>query len=267
MLVNPAANELTGWSDTTTPSLADLNVQDVEQRPVDLRTLVQSAAGGAVAAAEFEVLLTRGDGTISQIKVQSVPVTPDSSRSSGVILALLDITAQRTYEQQLHRAAYYDMLTGLPNRRLLWEWLTVAHANAVPYGVLLIDLNDFKVVNDTLGHTIGDELLAAVGRRLQAVVEPATVARLGGDEFAVMLPHASPAQVEAAAAAVRESFAVPLMLSCGPIHGHGTVGLAVAQPGQSPDDVIAKADVAMYQAKTISKRHTRSPGSRSMWFP
>jgi len=96
------------------------------------------------------------------------------------------------------------------------------------------------------------------GRIQSAVDEPATVARLGGDEFGVLLPHASPADAEAAAQAVRAAFAGPLQLSCGPVRGTGTVGLAVAEPGETPDEVMEKADAAMYLAKPPGHRRTRS---------
>jgi diguanylate cyclase (GGDEF)-like protein len=125
--------------------------------------------------------------------------------------------------------------------------------------VLLIDLNDFKSVNDTLGHKIGDELLAGVAERISSAVdETATVARLGGDEFAVLLPHAAQTEAETVAQAVRDSFLEPLQLSCGPLPGNGTVGVAVAAPGQTPDQVIEQADHAMYLAKPLSKRRNRA---------
>jgi diguanylate cyclase (GGDEF)-like protein len=91
-----------------------------------------------------------------------------------------------------------------------------------------------------------------------AVTGSATVARLGGDEFAVMLPHTGPAQAEAAAQAVRNSFVAPLQLSCGTLQGSGAVGVAVAGPGETPDQVIEKADAAMYLAKPPGKARNRS---------
>ncbi|MGX6606636.1 GGDEF domain-containing protein [Micromonosporaceae bacterium Da 78-11] len=167
------------------------------------------------------------------------------------------MTAQRAYEQHLHKAAYFDMLTGLPNRRLLWERINLVCSTDVPYAVLLIDLNDFKAVNDVLGHQVGDELLAGVARRIQAAVdERATVARFGGDEFAVLLPHMSTAEAEVAAQVVKDSFRRPAAAQLRSGGGQG-VGLAVAEPGETPDQVIAKADAAMYLAKSSNRRRTR----------
>jgi diguanylate cyclase (GGDEF)-like protein len=198
------------------------------------------------------------------VVVQTVPMTTDLTHGSGVVLALLDVTSQRAYEEHLHRAAYYDLLTGLPNRRMLFERLGLAHSTGSAYAVLLVDLNDFKAVNDSRGHKIGDEVLAAVADRISAAAgETATVARLGGDEFAVLVPHAGRAEAEAVARAVRESFAEPLALSCGPLRSSGTVGVAVATPGQTPDEVIEQADHAMYLAKPLQQQQRRHRGPLS----
>ena len=259
VMTNAAATELIGWSPDDTTNLGELPLEDLEERPVNLRDVVADC-GAHTSRMKLEGRLARADGTTVQIVVQTVPMVNGLTQGGGVILALLDVTAQRCYEEYLHKAAYFDMLTGLPNRRMLFERLDVVHSSQTPYAMLLIDLNDFKVVNDTLGHKIGDELLAGMGERIRSVVkDSATVARLGGDEFAVLLPHAGLAEAEAAAQAVRDSFAEELRLSCGPLQGKGTVGLAVAAPGQTPDQVLEKADAAMYLAKPAGKRRTRSP--------
>ncbi|MBG0566056.1 sensor domain-containing diguanylate cyclase [Actinoplanes aureus] len=257
VLANPAVTELIGWQGAGAPDLGELEMQDLEGLPINLRTV---AAGAG--RTKQEVRLVRADGSTLQVVVQTVPMATGLTQDRSVVLALLDVTAQRSYEEHLHKAAYFDLLTGLPNRRMLFERLTLAHSSGMPYAMLLIDLNDFKVVNDTLGHAIGDELLAGVAERIRSAVdETATVARLGGDEFAVLLPHADPAAAEVAAQAVRDSFTEPLLLSCGPLQGKGTVGLSVAESGDTPDGVLEKADAAMYLAKPSGKRRTRSPQS------
>ncbi|BCJ41935.1 hypothetical protein GCM10010168_88310 [Actinoplanes ianthinogenes] len=258
VLANPAATGLIGWPGAGVPDLDGLRLHDLEGLPIDLRTVVAECADG-VDHRRLEVRLTRTDGSTVQVVVQTVPMATGFTQGRSMVLALLDVTEQRSYEERLHTAAYFDLLTGLPNRRMLFERLHLVHDSGTPYAVLLIDLNNFKVVNDTLGHAIGDELLAGMARRIRGAVDrTATVARLGGDEFAVLLPHATPATVEAAARAVGESFAEPLRLTCGPLRGSGAVGFAVAAPGDTPDQVIEKADAAMYLAKPEGKRRART---------
>jgi len=212
VLANPAALELLGDS-----PVADL----------------------AAAGSGREVQIVRADGSTANVLVETVPMADQP----GVVIALLDVTAQRMYEETLHRAAYYDSLTGLPNRALLWQHLESADR----YGILLIDLDDFKRVNDTLGHNAGDELLKAVAGRLHSAAGSSSlVARLGGDEFAALVPVDD---TEPLAEALRRTFDAPFALSSGPLAASGTVGAAVARPDQSPDDVMAAADAAMYRAK------------------
>ncbi|MFF5229489.1 diguanylate cyclase domain-containing protein [Dactylosporangium sp. NPDC000521] len=261
VLANPAVTDLVGWPRDGVPDLGELRLQDLEGCPVDPRALV-AACGAHGNRTKLEGRIVRADSTPLQVVLQTVPMAKGFTQGRGVVLTLQDVTAQRSYEEQLHKAAHFDTLTGLPNRRLLFERLAVAYAAGTPYAMLLIDLNDFKVVNDTLGHKIGDELLAGVAQRLRSAVDDsATVTRLGGDEFAVLLPHAAQAQAEAAAQAVRDAFADKLQLSCGPVQGKGTVGIAVAGPGETPDQVLERADTAMYLAKPAGKRRTRSPES------
>jgi diguanylate cyclase (GGDEF)-like protein len=226
VLANPAALALLGES------------------PVAALAAARSAASGG------EVEIIRSDGSTANVLVETVHMADQP----GVVIALLDVTAQRMYEETLHRAAYYDSLTGLPNRALLWQHLEAADRQGEPYGMLLIDLDDFKSVNDTLGHHAGDELLRAVAGRLSDAAGPsALVARLGGDEFAALVPVAA---TETLAAALRSTFDTPFALTTGSLVATGTIGAAVARPDQSPDDVMAAADDAMYRAKPGRYRRT-----------
>jgi diguanylate cyclase (GGDEF)-like protein len=232
---NPAALALTGSAD-----LADIDVRKLDGEPLDLRRLVTD--GEAVEAA-----LHRSGGDVVYVRAETVPL------EAGLVIALLDITAQRLYEQHLHHAAYHDALTGLPNRALLWQELGAAERSGHPYAVLLIDLDGFKGVNDSRGHQAGDELLRGVAQRFRHVCGAgATVARLGGDEFAVLLRDPRTGETEAAAAAVRSCFDWPYALSSGPCPAGATVGFAFGAPNESPEQVLAAADRAMYQAKPRS---------------
>ncbi|MGI5186017.1 diguanylate cyclase domain-containing protein [Dactylosporangium sp. CA-152071] len=156
----------------------------------------------------------------------------------------------REHQRLLHEQATHDALTGLPNRSLFNDTLDEAFHGAA----ILVDLDDFKTVNDTLGHHVGDGLLVEVGRRLRAAVRPGDlVARLGGDEFAVLLPLAD----EAAAGEVAERILAEL---ANPVttHGHlltvnASVGVAQRPASDDPQLLLRHADIAMYAAKQAGK--------------
>jgi diguanylate cyclase (GGDEF)-like protein/PAS domain S-box-containing protein len=260
LLANPATLALTGWSPGSTPALSTIDARDANGELIDVAAMALSTAQTGTACPRHEATLTRADGTTSQITLETVPMAHQGGQIPNVVVALVDITAQRLYEEYLHHIAYYDTLTGLPNRRLLWQHLNKAVHTGQPYAILMIDLNDFKAVNDNLGHQIGDELLQGVAARLRGVGgEAAIVSRLGGDEFAILLPGADQDRADAVAGAARRCFAEPFALSCGPVNGGGSVGAAAAEPGQLPDDLIAAADMAMYRAKPSGRRRRTNP--------
>ncbi|WP_433365274.1 diguanylate cyclase domain-containing protein [Actinoplanes sp. CA-142083] len=234
LLANPAASALTG-------PLDELRATRAGGEPVDLPRLAAGESG-------LELRLTRGDGRVVQVVAETVPT------AHGTIVALLDVTAQRGYEERLEHAAFHDPLTGLPNRALLWRRFAVAADGS--YTVLLVDLDGFKAINDTYGHLAGDELLCRVAERLKHVCGPsATVARLGGDEFAALLPASGLAEAETVAEAVHRALSWEIPLATGPVRVGASIGYALGGPGQSPDDVLATADAAMY-----SQKHARSVG-------
>ncbi len=248
VLINPAATTLTGSA-----TLTGLDARGPDGAAVDLRGLAAAAAASGSGFAGLEVRLDGADDRGSTLLVEAVPM------ESGVVVALLDVTAQRLYEEQLHHVAYHDMLTGLPNRALLWQHLTAAEHSGRPYANLLVELDGFKGDNDTLGHQTGDELLRQVAQRFRQVAgDAATVARLGGDEFAVLLRDATPAGAESVADALRSCFAWPFPLDGGPLRAGGTVGCAMGAPGQAPDEVMNAADAAMYRSKPRARTRSRA---------
>ena len=157
---------------------------------------------------------------------------------------------------RLGHAATRDHLTGLPNRALFSEALAMALAKQERGGptptVIFLDLDRFKAVNDTHGHAVGDELLRAVAQRLLETVRATDlVARLAGDELVVLTESADGADDGAVPllARLREVFATPFELSCGPMLASASAGCATAVPGDTPASLLARADAAMYQAK------------------
>jgi diguanylate cyclase (GGDEF)-like protein/PAS domain S-box-containing protein len=206
--------------------------------------------------------ITRRDGLSVQVQVRCSDLRGDST-VGGLVLTLRDVTEQRQLEDELKYRAFHDALTGLPNRLLFQDRAARALARAkrdgTTIGVLFVDLDDFKVTNDTMGHSVGDQLLAAAGMRLSAVVrESDTPARLGGDEFALLIERvADTAAVEAFAERVVRAFSEPFALADGPVITTATVGVATTEDSADVDELLRHADLALYAAKTAGKRQWR----------
>lgn len=188
--------------------------------------------------------------------------------SSALVNARLYAEARQQAQEKAHEAAH-DALTGLGNRRLLLdqaaEVLRVAKAERGCIGLLLIDLDRFKEVNDTLGHNAGDRLLCGVAERLRRSVRSADlVARLGGDEFAVLVSGiCGPAAAESVASELAEVIARPATFDGMTLAVEGSVGVACfPEDGQTVEELLQRADVAMYQAKASNERYMRYRADR-----
>jgi diguanylate cyclase (GGDEF)-like protein len=179
---------------------------------------------------------------------------------AGRILALRDVTDRKRAEEALEHQARHDSLTGLPNRTLLRDSLERACQMAVrdgsPVALLFLDLDNFKTVNDSLGHAAGDDLLVAVAARLLGCLRPGDLAaRLGGDEFAVVLTGSADARsVREFATRLTEALRQPFTLGTAEIVLGASTGIALAGPeALGPDDMLRNADAAMYSAKALGK--------------
>jgi diguanylate cyclase (GGDEF)-like protein len=164
----------------------------------------------------------------------------------------------RQQEDRLRHQASHDALTRLANREYFGECIEAALAAGAGSGgdltVLLIDLDDFKTVNDTLGHSVGDRLLAVVAERVRRCARPEdTVARLGGDEFAVLLRQAWPATVDAVAEGILASLRRPVVVDGYELLVQASIGVTGVCPGDDPEALLRKADIAMYAAKEGGK--------------
>jgi diguanylate cyclase (GGDEF)-like protein len=182
---------------------------------------------------------------------------------AGLVLTVRDVTEQRKLEDELKHQAFHDALTGLPNRLLFQDRaahsMAAARRDETTAGVLFVDLDDFKVVNDTMGHSVGDELLLAVAMRLSVLVrESDTAARLGGDEFALLIDRApDSAAVEAFADRIVQAFSEPFILASGSVITTVTVGVATTEDSADVDELLRHADLALYAAKAAGKRRWR----------
>jgi diguanylate cyclase (GGDEF)-like protein/PAS domain S-box-containing protein len=193
---------------------------------------------------------------------------PFEQRFIGSYGVAKDVTERKQAEETVHFQAYHDLLTGLPNRALFRDHLGLmlaqAKRNPQPLAVLSLDLDHFKVINDSLGHGIGDELLLAVGTRLrQCLREGDTLARLGGDEFAVLLPTlGSRGDVEHICRKILQVLSKPAYIKGHEIYVSVSIGACVApEDGELIDSLIRQAEIAMYQAKSDGR------GRLQFWEP
>lgn len=175
--------------------------------------------------------------------------------TSHYIAVASDISERKEYDKNVHYLAYYDVLTGLPNRSLLRDRLgqviASAHRDQSQFALLFLDLDRFKYINDSMGHSVGDKLLQSVAQRLQACVrEGDTVSRIGGDEFIVLLREIDEAAVVHVADKLLKTLATPFNLNGQVISTYASVGIALYPTHATDIDVLMKnADAAMYNAK------------------
>ncbi|MET8540611.1 EAL domain-containing protein [Kitasatospora sp. NPDC004799] len=203
--------------------------------------------------------LLRQDRTPIEAEVRFNDLRADPT-VGALVLTLRDVTEQRQMERELTHRAFHDSLTGLANRVLFQD--RVGHAlsrgerSGAVTGVLFIDLDDFKVVNDTQGHAVGDELLVAVSLRISTALRASdTAARLGGDEFAVLVEDARrPADVDTIAAGVLAVFAEPFRLKSGAVRVGASIGVATTEDSVDATELLTHADLALYSAKAAGRR-------------
>jgi diguanylate cyclase (GGDEF)-like protein/PAS domain S-box-containing protein len=250
-LWNPAAERIYGWQPQEVlgrPHPASLESGWPAVQPT-------AARGQGQATARVELRQHRRDGTPIEVELSTAPLQTPSGEPAGMIGVAADITDRKRLAEQLRHQALHDPLTDLANRALFQDRLEHALARLDRHdgllAVLLLDLDGFKTVNDTLGHQIGDQLLALVAERLRTNVRPAdTIARLGGDEFVVLVEDASgPTDAVAATQRLLGALATPISVASRDIQVRASVGIAIATPGAHPSDLVRDADVAMYQAK------------------
>ncbi len=236
-------------------SLIDLVHPDDRERVTALLSSARYGGDQAGRVGPLECRLRRANG--QYIVTETVGRVVDDADVSGYLLTTRDITERKALEDQLTHQAFHDELTGLANRALLAD--RVHHAlerRGTPYrhlAVLVVDLDDFKTINDSLGRSVGDGLLRATADRLRTCLRSAdTAARLGGDEFAMLLEHLDDA-AEAARIAERvlATLRQPLSIGGREIQPRASVGIALPDPDRPPDadELLRNADVAMHMAK------------------
>ena len=231
------------------------------------------AATGTSGATMVHYRMRRADATEIWIR-DEFAVEVDQAGEQVFRGVMVDVTREKQLEASLERQAFYDSLTGLPNRELFRD--RVEHcfrrrerqAAALESAVVFVDLDDFKSVNDSLGHQTGDELLRSVGMRIEATIRAAdTAGRVGGDEFAILVEDLEDAaEALAIAARIHEGLQRPHKLLRKTVHTSASIGVAYLGDADSPEAVLRNADLAMYRAKEEGKGRiaTYEPGMHTV---
>ena len=261
--VSPSCQQVCGHNPDELIGTPLSQLLDPNDLPLAASFLSEAATRrGSTAPVEWRI--RHRDGTYRLIEVLGTNLLHDAN-VGGLVLNGRDITERNALEAQLAHQAFHDSLTGLANRALfrdrLGHALERARRTRQPVGVMFLDLDDFKAVNDSLGHEAGDTLLVGVAERLSECVRSSdTVARLGGDEFAILLEEGSSDEVDSVAERVLDVLRAPLAVQDHEVFVRGSVGVATAEPGAaSAEDLLRDADAAMYHAK-------RAGGARAEWF-
>ncbi|MDD2742506.1 MAG: EAL domain-containing protein [Rhodocyclaceae bacterium] len=226
-----------------------------EQREMLLDQVRRRAAGEAGHA--YEVTALRKDGSTFPARVLGMPTTINGLPAS--VGTLIDISEQKAAEQKIRELAEFDPLTGLPNRRLLRDrfaqMVAVAEREESDLALIFLDLDHFKRINDSLGHSVGDDLLCAVAERLVTAIRKVdTLARLGGDEFIFALPGIQSAAAAEVARRLLEVCATPFSVAGHDLTVTPSLGISLyPRDGKDLEALLRNADTAMYKAKELGR--------------
>jgi diguanylate cyclase (GGDEF)-like protein/PAS domain S-box-containing protein len=271
-IVNPAGRRFLGLTETDAGALAgpadpagQATWRTLDGRPLDPSRMPLARALRGESVREVQLLLEDGSGTARVVEANAQALASEEGQPIGAVLALHDVTEHKRTEAELTSLALTDPLTKLANRLVLEDRLRRSlerlRRSGGGVGVLLLDLDGFKEVNDRYGHETGDQVLQMVARRLAAAVRPEdTVARLGGDELVVVCDVAGAAEeVALIALRVEEALARPYRVGELTLEVSASVGWVVAEdPEADPDELVAEADARMYRAK--ARRRAARPG-------
>lgn len=230
----------------------------------ELREAVRAHLAGETAQLEFKHRLRRTDGEHVWVLTRGVARGDESGKATSIAGSMTDISHVIDIEQRLVEDALQDKLTGLPNRARLTSLLAAAYERSArgqeDVALAFVDVDDFKLVNDNLGHLAGDQLLNVIAHRLESVLPSAdTLARYGGDEFVVLL-ESKPwmADLEAAGRLIQSAFLEPIAVDGQMLNISASVGLARGGANApTPDDLVRNADISMYEAKAAGKGRWR----------
>ena len=235
--------------------LGPLDTVVPEQHAMVAEQLRRRAAGEP--GSPYEIKAVRKDGSVFPARIVGTPTTINGQPAS--VGTLIDISEQRAAESKIRELADFDALTGLPNRRLLRDrfaqMLAIAEREKTELALIFLDLDHFKRVNDSLGHSIGDDLLCAVAERLTTAIRKIdTLARLGGDEFILAMPGIPASAAAEVARRLLEICATPFMVAGHDLTVTPSLGISLyPRDGKDLEALLRNADTAMYKAKELGR--------------
>ncbi len=248
---NPAATRMFGWTEEEVIGRFLPIVR--EDKKEEFRALREKMSRGEQVT-NVELIRNKRDGSPIYISVSTAPLYDAHDRHIGIMAITADITERKATEERIRHLAEHDFLTGLPNRVMLRDRLNqaIAREHHQKVGLLFLDLDRFKNVNDSLGHHIGDKLLQLVGERLKSCVRAGdTVSRQGGDEFVIMMPDIESAESAARAAEkLLDAVAKPYFIDGHDLGISTSIGISLyPDDGLDLDTLLKNTDAAMYHAK------------------
>ncbi len=263
--LNLVAETMTGWSRDEAlgrPVAEVFRIVEGATRQSAANPMQRAIDDDEIVGLAADCVLIRRDGSESPIEDSAAPIHDREGRVAGAVMVFHDVSQSRAMAQKMCHLAQHDVLTGLPNRSLLTERISraigLAHRHGKQVGILFLDLDHFKHVNDSLGHGTGDQLLQSVAARLTACVRATdSVCRQGGDEFVILLSEIEHAEDAAhIAETVGAAFALPHSIGEHQLHATLSIGISVyPDDGGDADALVQSADTAMYHAKSAGRNN------------
>ncbi len=261
--LNPKAEAMTGWSCADAlgqPVTSVFKLLDSTTRLPGTNPMLQAITQNRTVELATNCVLVRRDGTEAAIEDSAAPIHNRSGQVIGSVIVFHDVSASRAMALEMAHLAQHDFLTSLPNRLLLTERFShairLAERHRKQVGLLFIDLDHFKHINDSLGHAVGDRLLQSVANRLAGCVRATdTICRQGGDEFVILLAEiGQPQDAAHVAEALRAALSVPHLIDSHELHVSLSIGISIfPDDGDGVDVLMQNADTAMYHAKASGR--------------
>ncbi|MHB1061175.1 MAG: EAL domain-containing protein [Thiobacillus sp.] len=257
--LNPVAEAMTGWFCTEAlgrPISEIFTILDGTTRQAAANPMQRAMTDNETVGLGTNCVLVRRDGFESAIEDSAAPIHDRDGEVTGAVIVFRDVSESRAMALEMAHLAQHDFLTSLPNRLLLTErfshTIRMAQRNTKQVGLMFLDLDNFKHINDSLGHAIGDQLLQSVANRLVACVRTTdTVCRQGGDEFVILLAEiGQPQDAAQVAETLRAALGMPHLIDGHELHVTLSIGISVfPDDGTNVDALMQNADTAMYHAK------------------